>query len=70
MVAADPNRTRATTPRAAAADSSIFLEGVEKTYGGADGVHAIAPLSVELRAGEAVSVVGPSAAAARAPCCA
>src|SRR5258708_556709 len=39
---------------------SIVLEGVEKTYGGANGVHAIAPLSVELVAGEAVSVVGPS----------
>ena len=38
----------------------IRLEAVEKTYGGANGVHAIAPLSVELAAGEAVSVVGPS----------
>jgi len=43
-----------------AAGESIFLDGVEKTYGGANGVRAIAPLNVELRAGEAVSVVGPS----------
>jgi NitT/TauT family transport system ATP-binding protein len=42
------------------AGESIRLEAVEKTYGGANGVRAIAPLSVELRAGEAVSVVGPS----------
>src|SRR5258708_25362715 len=39
---------------------SIVLEGVEKTYGGPGGVHAIAPISAELRAGEAVSIVGPS----------
>jgi NitT/TauT family transport system ATP-binding protein len=44
----------------AQAGESIRLEAVEKTYGGAGGVHAIAPLSVELRAGEAVSIVGPS----------
>jgi len=44
----------------AAAGEPICLEGVEKTYGGGGGVQAIAPLSVELRAGEAVSVVGPS----------
>jgi len=42
------------------AGESIFLDEVEKTYGGSNGVRAIAPLSVELRAGEAVSVVGPS----------
>jgi NitT/TauT family transport system ATP-binding protein len=39
---------------------SIFLDEVEKTYGGPGGVQAIASLSVELRAGEAVSIVGPS----------
>ncbi len=39
---------------------AIRLERVEKTYGGAGGVRAIAPLTAELRAGEAVSVVGPS----------
>jgi len=39
---------------------SIVLEGVEKTYGGPGGVHAIAPISAELLAGEAVSIVGPS----------
>jgi len=44
----------------AKAGESIRLESVEKTYGGARGVQAIAPLSVELRAGEAVSIVGPS----------
>ncbi|HSI00396.1 MAG TPA: ABC transporter ATP-binding protein [Reyranella sp.] len=43
-----------------ASGESIFLDGVEKTYGGSNGVRAIAPLSVELPAGEAVSVVGPS----------
>jgi NitT/TauT family transport system ATP-binding protein len=42
------------------AGQSMFLEEVEKSYGGANGVQAIAPLSVELRAGEAVSIVGPS----------
>jgi NitT/TauT family transport system ATP-binding protein len=44
----------------AMAGESIRLESVEKTYGGANGVRAIAPLSVELKAGEAVSIVGPS----------
>ncbi|HLG46823.1 MAG TPA: ABC transporter ATP-binding protein [Reyranella sp.] len=44
----------------AKAGESIRLEAVEKRYGGANGVRAIAPLSVELRAGEAVSIVGPS----------
>lgn len=42
------------------AGGSILLEKVEKTYDGAGGVRAIAALSVELRAGEAVSIVGPS----------
>jgi NitT/TauT family transport system ATP-binding protein len=46
--------------RMTVAGQSMFLEGVEKSYGGASGVQAIAPLSVELRAGEAVSIVGPS----------
>ena len=44
----------------AKAGESIRLESVEKRYGGPHGVQAIAPLSVELRAGEAVSIVGPS----------
>src|ERR1700754_4968948 len=44
----------------AAAGEPIGLGGVEKTYGGAGGLRAIAPLTVELRAGEAVSIVGPS----------
>jgi NitT/TauT family transport system ATP-binding protein len=44
----------------AAAGEPICLEGVEKTYGVGGAVQAIAPLSVELRAGEAVGVVGPS----------
>jgi NitT/TauT family transport system ATP-binding protein len=39
---------------------TILLDRVEKTYGGATRVQAIAPLSVELCAGEAVSIVGPS----------
>ena len=42
------------------AGGSILLEGVEKVYGGVAGMQAIAPLSAELRAGEAVSIVGPS----------
>ena len=42
------------------AAGAIRLDRVEKTYGGASGVRAIAPLTVELRAGEAVSIVGPS----------
>jgi len=42
------------------AGGPIVLDRVEKTYGGANGVHAIASLSAELRPGEAVSVVGPS----------
>src|SRR5882724_244756 len=58
MLAADRiwrrNDDRVTT------SESIFLEGVEKTYGGPGGVHAIAPINAELRAGEAVSIVGPS----------
>ncbi|MBV8394432.1 MAG: ATP-binding cassette domain-containing protein, partial [Alphaproteobacteria bacterium] len=40
------------------AGDAICLSKVEKTYAG--GVQAIAPLSVELRAGQAVSIVGPS----------
>lgn len=44
----------------AQAGGPIRLDSVEKIYGGTGGVQAIAPLSVELRAGEAVSVVGPS----------
>jgi NitT/TauT family transport system ATP-binding protein len=44
----------------AAAGQPICLVGVEKTYGVGGRVQAIAPLSVELRAGEAVGVVGPS----------
>jgi NitT/TauT family transport system ATP-binding protein len=44
----------------AMAGGAIRLERVEKTYGGVGGVRAIAPLTVELRAGEAVSIVGPS----------
>ena len=44
----------------ASAGGAIRLDQVEKTYGGANGVRAIAPLTVELRAGEAVSVLGPS----------
>lgn len=39
---------------------SIVLDQIEKMYGGTGGVRAIAPLSVALRAGEAVSIVGPS----------
>src|SRR5215470_2366341 len=42
------------------AAGSIVLDNIEKVYGGAGGVRAIAPLSIELRAGEAVSIVGPS----------
>lgn len=59
IVAAD--QIWAKQDRPASTGSSIHLEGVEKVYGGVKGgVHAIAPLSVELRAGEAVSIVGPS----------
>ena len=58
MLAAD-GIGRRNDARAATGDS-ICLEGVEKTYGGPGGVHAIAPISAELRAGEAVSIVGPS----------
>ena len=36
------------------------MRNIEKVYRGPPGLHAIAPLSVELRAGQAVSVVGPS----------
>jgi NitT/TauT family transport system ATP-binding protein len=46
--------------RAAASTPSIFLDKVEKTYGGPINVRAVAPISVELRPGEAVSIVGPS----------
>ena len=46
--------------RAATSSSSIFLDKVEKTYGGPAGVRAVAPITVELPAGEAVSIVGPS----------
>jgi NitT/TauT family transport system ATP-binding protein len=42
------------------AGGTIRLERVEKTYGGASRVQAIAPVSVELPPGEAVSIVGPS----------
>ncbi|MFI4998255.1 MAG: ABC transporter ATP-binding protein [Reyranellales bacterium] len=43
------------------ADASIFLKNVEKVYGDpGGGLQAIAPLSAELRAGQAVSIVGPS----------
>jgi NitT/TauT family transport system ATP-binding protein len=58
MLAAD--RTVSKGDRAAASASSIFLGKVEKAYGGPAGVRAVAPITVELRAGEAVSVVGPS----------
>jgi NitT/TauT family transport system ATP-binding protein len=58
MLAAD-RILRTDDARAAAADS-IVLDKVEKVYGGPGGVQAIAPLSAELRAGEAVSIVGPS----------
>src|SRR5471030_1271894 len=51
------SRGRGGSIRMLAADT-IYLNRVEKTYAG--GVQAIAPLSVELRAGEAVSIVGPS----------
>lgn len=44
----------------AMAAGAIRLERVEKIYGGVNGVRAIAPLTAELRAGEAVSIVGPS----------
>jgi len=44
-----------------AASASIFLKEVEKIYpGSAGGLQAIAPLSAELPAGQAVSIVGPS----------
>lgn len=39
---------------------SIALDRVEKVFGGPNGLRAITPISVELRAGEAVGVVGPS----------
>jgi NitT/TauT family transport system ATP-binding protein len=38
----------------------IVLRQVEKTYGGVGGVRAIAPVTADLKAGEAVSIVGPS----------
>jgi len=43
------------------ASASISLKNIEKVYPGPAGdLHAIAPLSVELAAGQAVSIVGPS----------
>src|SRR5580698_1353983 len=57
MIAADHSLAR----NGRRASASISLTNVEKVYGGPSGdLHAIAPLSVELRAGEAVSIVGPS----------
>jgi NitT/TauT family transport system ATP-binding protein len=59
MIAADQTLGRSNGRRATSA--SIFLKSVEKVYAGpSGGLHAIAPLSAELRAGEAVSIVGPS----------
>ena len=46
--------------RAAAAASAIFLDNVEKTYGGRSGVRALAPITAVLSAGETVGIVGPS----------
>ena len=56
MLAAD----RISTTDERTTGRAILLDGVEKTYGGPGGVHAIAPISVELPASEAVSIVGPS----------
>ena len=57
MIAAD--HSLASNGRRASA--SISLTNVEKVYGGPSGdLHAIAPLSIELAAGESVSIVGPS----------
>src|SRR5690349_16026954 len=58
MLAAD--RITSNGDRAAASASSIFLDKVAKTYGGPAGVRAVAPITVELSTGEAVSIVGPS----------
>ena len=61
MSAADQIWGGKSHPTTTGAGPSIILDSVEKVYGGVNGgVHAIAPLSVELRAGEAVSIVGPS----------
>ncbi len=59
MVAADLSPWGSTGRSAAGA--SILLKNVEKIYGGpTGGLRAIAPLTAELRAGQAVSIVGPS----------
>jgi NitT/TauT family transport system ATP-binding protein len=58
MIAADQSLARSSGRGVSA---SISLANVEKIYGGPSGdLHAIAPLSIELPAGEAVSIVGPS----------
>jgi NitT/TauT family transport system ATP-binding protein len=58
MIAADQSLARSSGRGVSA---SISLANVEKIYGGpSGGLHAIAPLSIELPAGEAVSIVGPS----------
>jgi NitT/TauT family transport system ATP-binding protein len=58
MIAADQSRARS---NGRGVSASISLKNVEKVYGGPSGdLHAIAPLSIELPAGEAVSIVGPS----------
>ncbi len=58
MIAADQSLARS---NGRGVNASISLKNVEKVYGGPSGdLHAIAPLSIELPAGEAVSIVGPS----------
>jgi len=58
MIAADQSLARS---NGRGVSASISLKNVEKVYGGPSGdLHAIAPLSIELPAGEAVSIVGPS----------
>src|SRR5258708_14293898 len=58
MIAADQSLARS---NGRGVSASISLKNVEKVYGGPSGdLHAIPPLSIELPAGEAVSIVRPS----------
>ncbi len=46
------------------AESLLTLEGVSRTYGQEVLVHALREVSLDIRAGEFLSIVGPSGSAA------